>query len=573
MRYLYNPVTGELDDIVTPKLGEKYFASAETEEIIRQINDQHGPGTLFPASQAPQPQNPYKDFSDRNPAAHGGIMRQNFAPENIERVANKKFYKGQPLSPSTLSLAMKQGLEKKFPDVKFNWLTGGQYGITGTDISSKNANLYSNIHSYVNKNLSTDPTWESKAAIELREKKIKIKEAIKEKSKNPFAKIIVDSYVKQFNTTVPAVEEVIADLKTEGHQIRTKGGPEFNKAQTDYFLDNYKSKSLSQMAKDFSKKGISGKALHNVYNQFLHIKDYALNSNIIKQKYIFIYRSPEQKFKGPMWQSISAKQAELMKKDSRFKQHSPSTLEYELRKFTNFKKIENALDPRLKPDNPLAKTKTQKGVKIWPSFEHTQGSTPSIIIEDPEGLRKVRVSTQKYNFNILGANDKKGLYKIVKDNLRSATAALKIGKNVQAIEDLSEINQIYHELAKTIKVKRTDLPLYYIDGKTIKEKNVKGVVKQETLYKSFSKYLNEAAAVATETDLKRIDKIQPNLSKALRLIKDGKTTEATKFIKLRMPAVKAGDLFSFAGFADVSSIIPKIEIDNLVFSILNYLGE
>ena len=49
MRYLYNPVTGELDDIVTPKLGEKYFASAESDAIIKQI------------------------LGQRNPAAEGGI--------------------------------------------------------------------------------------------------------------------------------------------------------------------------------------------------------------------------------------------------------------------------------------------------------------------------------------------------------------------------------------------------------------------------------------------------------------------------------------------------------------------
>ncbi len=55
MKYLYNPVTGALDDVETPKLGEKYFASAETDEIIKQINDQFGPGTLFPASEAPTP--------------------------------------------------------------------------------------------------------------------------------------------------------------------------------------------------------------------------------------------------------------------------------------------------------------------------------------------------------------------------------------------------------------------------------------------------------------------------------------------------------------------------------------
>ena len=94
MKYLLNLGTGALDDVETPKLGEKYFASAETDEIIKQINDQFGPGTLFPASEAPQPENPYKDFEDRNPAANGGMMRQNFvvpglifAPQAITAMA------------------------------------------------------------------------------------------------------------------------------------------------------------------------------------------------------------------------------------------------------------------------------------------------------------------------------------------------------------------------------------------------------------------------------------------------------------------------------------------------------
>jgi len=83
MKYLLNLGTGALDDVETPKLGEKYFASAETDEIIKQINDQYGPGTLFPASEAPQPEikTPQSvfEFGQRNPAADGGMMRQNFS--------------------------------------------------------------------------------------------------------------------------------------------------------------------------------------------------------------------------------------------------------------------------------------------------------------------------------------------------------------------------------------------------------------------------------------------------------------------------------------------------------------
>ena len=69
MRYIYNPVTDQLDDVETPNLGEKYFASAETDEIIKQINEKHGPGTLFPASDMPVPENPYRDFMERNKRA------------------------------------------------------------------------------------------------------------------------------------------------------------------------------------------------------------------------------------------------------------------------------------------------------------------------------------------------------------------------------------------------------------------------------------------------------------------------------------------------------------------------
>ena len=79
------------------------------------------------------------------------------------------------LEASDLPNNIKKGLEKKFPQVKFDWSTGGKYGIAGTDISTKNVTLYTNIYNYVNRNLSTDPTYEPKPTKELREKKINIK--------------------------------------------------------------------------------------------------------------------------------------------------------------------------------------------------------------------------------------------------------------------------------------------------------------------------------------------------------------------------------------------------------------
>ena len=83
MRYIYNPVTDQLDDVETPNLGEKYFASAETDEIIKQINEKHGPGTLFPASDMPVPEDPYRDFMERNKRAE--LPLDNFNTPDLEQ--------------------------------------------------------------------------------------------------------------------------------------------------------------------------------------------------------------------------------------------------------------------------------------------------------------------------------------------------------------------------------------------------------------------------------------------------------------------------------------------------------
>ena len=73
MKYLLNLGTGALDDVETPTLGEKFaLKDDKLEEAIRELDNRFGPGTMFPASDAPQPENPYKDFEDRNPAANGG---------------------------------------------------------------------------------------------------------------------------------------------------------------------------------------------------------------------------------------------------------------------------------------------------------------------------------------------------------------------------------------------------------------------------------------------------------------------------------------------------------------------
>ena len=52
------------------------MASAETDKIIQTINDKFGPGTMFPASQAPQPEmtdtQAIMEWNERNRKAGGG---------------------------------------------------------------------------------------------------------------------------------------------------------------------------------------------------------------------------------------------------------------------------------------------------------------------------------------------------------------------------------------------------------------------------------------------------------------------------------------------------------------------
>jgi len=82
MKYIYNPVTGTLDDVETPNLGEKYFASAETDALKDMMNEELGPGTIKYGSEIPQPEiktpQAIYEFGQRNPAANGGMMRQNY---------------------------------------------------------------------------------------------------------------------------------------------------------------------------------------------------------------------------------------------------------------------------------------------------------------------------------------------------------------------------------------------------------------------------------------------------------------------------------------------------------------
>jgi hypothetical protein len=94
LAYIFDPIRKTYIDDEDQSLGNKLALSEDVEEIIKQIDDQFGPGTVFPASELPPKENPYKDFEDRNPAANGGMMRQNFDAGGVAQV--RAYVEGLP---------------------------------------------------------------------------------------------------------------------------------------------------------------------------------------------------------------------------------------------------------------------------------------------------------------------------------------------------------------------------------------------------------------------------------------------------------------------------------------------
>ena len=69
MAYIFDPERNTFIDDEDKSFGNKFALNDVSEELIKKIELEQGPGTLFPASELPVPENPYKDFEDRNPMA------------------------------------------------------------------------------------------------------------------------------------------------------------------------------------------------------------------------------------------------------------------------------------------------------------------------------------------------------------------------------------------------------------------------------------------------------------------------------------------------------------------------
>ena len=77
MAYIFDQERNTFIDDEDKSLGNKLalIDNDELDKAIKQIDEQFGPGTVFPASELPPKENPYKDFEDRNPAANIGTPR------------------------------------------------------------------------------------------------------------------------------------------------------------------------------------------------------------------------------------------------------------------------------------------------------------------------------------------------------------------------------------------------------------------------------------------------------------------------------------------------------------------
>jgi hypothetical protein len=539
MKYIYNPVTGTLDDVETPNLGEKYFASAETDEIIKTIDEKFGPGTLFPASEAPTPpktieRDMYKN-AFRDNAADGGMMRQNF--EDGGGVFGKTALKF---------------LKDKLNDIP-----------DPTQPSAKGT-----------KRLYFSPE-KIKFINEVLTPKL-LKEVLQYQN-NPFYRVNIKPLAEKFNVLPADIIKSLYDNILPKHPklaVQTKGGsgggvdPERYSKFTKYFMDNHKTKTVSQMARDLSVEMKGG--FDKIHDSLRNIKKKAVNLKYIKKNDLFKLGSSTKKLTplyGDYKTMVDLKEY-LKSLDPRLKNMKLSTVDNLLKKNINFNKILKSIDPRLKPITPKAQEffNSKKGIGIFPSYEHTQGIRPGITTKDPSALLKVRPSTVDINFKILGPRKKGGSWNLIKNFLEEAKSNFDL-KNIPAVkESLNKVNKIYDSIAKDFKkknpsYKRKTFPKYVFKDNKIQEVNVKdNFSKKETLFKSFKTFFNDAAATASDSDLKKMDKIQPDLSKVIRFIRKGNNKSANKLIRLRLPEVKADKFFSFTGLIDPRLLIPEIDI-------------
>ena len=308
-----------------------------------------------------------------------------------------------------------------------------------------------------------------------------------------------------------------------------------SKKEQNIFKNNYKAKTISQMATDITGLPYDNKITKaksaQLYRYYL---TQSRLGNILKGDMKMGTRpkgSTPADLKG--FGGYRKAQADLIKLDPKtYGNLTPAQVDSRLKKALNFSTVRGAFNvPK----------------SLTPSFEHFQGIVPGTISQDPNALRKVGITTQDFNFNVLGAKAQNNIYKTIKNNLRTAKEFLTAGNKKEAKKSLDVVNEIYGDIAKKVKyIDRKQLPFYNLKGNNLKEVNLKALKLNDVrkLDDVVSHYVKFVATGPSE-DIKKID--QPNLKKAVKLIQKGDESNFKKLVSSRIPSILKGGKFAIPG--------------------------
>ena len=347
---------------------------------------------------------------------------------------------------------------------------------------------------------------------------------------------------RKFNTSYDAIKKRVDQVNKEKKLNLTGGGKGGSKIE---------SSSLTDKEKNIFKKGFNKKTLSQMATE---ITGLPYDNKITKAKHAQLYRynltqsklgkiDSKETVKGVRPKGTTPEnikgfgayrkaQQDLMNLDpDLYKDLTPAQVDARLKKAINFSTVSGAIDRKAIPKS------------LYPSFEHFQGIVPGTIAKDPKAISKVGITTQDFNFNVLGAKAKNNIYKTIKNNLRTANAALKAGEVDEAKKSIKVVNEIYDDVASKLKtVDRKKLPKYNLKDNFIDEINLKevNIDSKQNLDKSLTEYIKFVASGPTQ-DVKKIT--QPNLKKAVKLSLKGDEEGLKDLVKSRVPGVKSGEKF------------------------------
>ena len=366
----------------------------------------------------------------------------------------------------------------------------------------------------------------------------------------------IQKLVKEKTGTLPdayiineSLEKLDPEIKSNVVKVEKGGTTSLTPKEEKLFANNYNKKTISQMATEITGLPYDNKITKaknaQLYRYYLTQKKLGNIEEVVKGTRPKGSTPKTEKGFG----AYKKAQKDLMNLDpNTYKDLTPAQVDARLKKAIQFSKVRGAFDVP---------------TSLTPSFEHFQGITPGTITQDPDALRKVGITTQDFNFNVLGAKAKNNIYKTIKNELRTAKEAAKLGDNKAAKESLNTINEIYDDVAKKLKtIKRDTLPKYNLSKNLIKETNLKTVDFdiEKRLGNTIDNYVRFVAA-GPKKDVAKIK--QPNLKKAVELVKKGDDQAVKDLIDSRLPAVRSGQLFSklLPGLEQIAQGIKNIPDD------------